>query len=75
MGQRFPVDAIKPLKFAFIGAETVFVLVTVAALLDALLPANWGLGWATFFLGFIASAWGAAAYPMFGSCFGWDRKT
>jgi hypothetical protein len=74
MGKRFPVDAIKPFKLAFLGVELFFILMTLAALVDVLVPENWGLGWATFFLGFIASAWGAVAYPMCGGCFGWDRK-
>ncbi|WP_404480790.1 hypothetical protein [Novosphingobium sp. BL-52-GroH] len=75
MGKGHPVHAVKPFKFAFIGVELLFILVTLAALADVLLAENWGLGWTTFFVGFIASAWGAAAYPVCGGCCGWDRES
>ncbi|WP_159978390.1 MULTISPECIES: hypothetical protein [unclassified Novosphingobium] len=74
MDKGMPVHAVKPLKFVFIAVELFFILITLAALADALLAENWGLGWSTFFIGFIASAWGAVAYPVFGSCWGWDRN-
>ncbi|MYL98202.1 hypothetical protein GR702_10525 [Novosphingobium sp. FGD1] len=67
-------QAARPFKFAFIGVEALFVLVTLVALADILVAENYGLGWTTFFLGFIASAWGAVAYPVCGGCCGWDRR-
>jgi len=70
-----PVRTVRPFKLAFIGAELFFILITLAALADILLDENWGLGWTVFFVGFIASAWGAVAYPVCGGCCGWDRDS
>ncbi|MFC0204846.1 hypothetical protein [Novosphingobium soli] len=72
MAKGIPAHAVRPFKVAFVGVESLFVLVTLAALAEILLAENWGLGWTAFFLGFIASAWGAVAYPVCGSCCGWD---
>jgi hypothetical protein len=74
MGKDHSVRAMKPVKFAFIGVELFFVLITLAALIDVLVAENWGLGWVTFLIGFVASAWGAVAYPVCGGCCGWDRE-
>lgn len=73
MDKGIPVHAVKAFRFAFIGMELVFILITLAALADAILARNWGLGWSVFFVGFIASAWGLVAYPVCGGCCGWDR--
>lgn len=73
MAKGLSVEAVTAFKFAFICVEMFFILVTLAALADVLLAENWGLGWTAFFLGFIASAWGAVAYPVCGGCC-WDRK-
>lgn len=75
MGKELSVQAAGAFKFAFLAVEAFFILVTLAALADVLLGENWGLGWTVFFLGFIASAWGAVAYPVCGGCCGWDRDT
>jgi hypothetical protein len=75
MEKGIPVHAVKPFKLVYIGMETLFIAITVIALIDALFAHHWGLGWSVFFVGFIASAWGAAAYPVCGGCYGWDRKS
>ncbi|EJL32154.1 hypothetical protein [Novosphingobium sp. AP12] len=75
MGNGLSARAMRPFKFAYIGVEAFFILITLAALADVLLAENWGLGWTAFFLGFIASAWGAVAYPVCGGCCGWDTDT
>ncbi|HUD30650.1 MAG TPA: hypothetical protein VMQ93_17415 [Novosphingobium sp.] len=75
MDKQLPLRTVKPFKLAFIGMEAFFILITLAALADVLLGENWGLGWTVFFLGFIASAWGAVAYPVCGGCCGWDKDT
>lgn len=67
-------SAYRPAKCAFIGVVTVFVLLTLSSLADNLLQAGWGLGWRMFFIGFIASAWGIAAYQLCSSCFGWSKR-
>lgn len=74
MDKGIPVHAVRPFKIAYIGVEALFILITLAALADAALGRNWGLGWTVFFVGFIASAWGAVAYPVCGGCCGWDRE-
>lgn len=71
MDKGISVHALKPFKIVFIGVELFFILITLAALADVVLAENWGLGWSVFFLGFIASAWGAVAYPVCGGCCGW----
>lgn len=72
-GHRKMSRALKPFKIVFIVVELFFIGVTLAALADITLDENWGLGWSVFFLGFIASAWGATAYPVFCGCCGWNR--
>lgn len=72
MDKGAPIHAVKPFKIVFIAVELFFILITLAALADVTLGRNWGLGWSVFFLGFIASAWGAVAYPVCGGCCGWD---
>ena len=71
-GRRFP--AIRLTKCAFVAVVAFFVLLTVTSLVDNLLQAGWGLGWLTFFAGFIASAWGIVAYQLCAPCFGWSRQ-
>ncbi len=75
MVREISAHAVKPFKVAFIGVELFFILITLAALADAALGLDQGLGWSVFFIGFIASAWGAVAYPVCSECCGWDRKT
>jgi hypothetical protein len=64
---------IRPSKAVYIGVEILLVSVTIAALVERLSGADWGLGWGVFFLGFVASAWGAASYPVCASCGKWDH--
>ena len=64
-------DAGKPVKLCFIAVEGLFLLVTVASLLDMVLGLRLGLSWITFFCAFIASAWGAVFYPICQSPAGW----
>ncbi|HKT86679.1 MAG TPA: hypothetical protein VJQ77_11420 [Novosphingobium sp.] len=71
-GRRRP--AIRLTKFAFVGVVAFFVLLTVTSLADNLLQAGWGLGWKSFFIGFIASAWGVVSYQLCASCFGWTGE-
>lgn len=75
MEQGIPVRAVgfRPLKAVYIGVVTVLVCVTLAALVERLTGADWGLGWGTFFVGFIASTWSAVYYPVCASCAKWDR--
>lgn len=44
MGKGLPAGAVRPFKFAYIGVEAFFILITLAALADILLAENWGLG-------------------------------
>ncbi|MEE4450067.1 hypothetical protein [Novosphingobium resinovorum] len=74
MDKGVPFRPLKPFKLVFIAVELFFIGITLAALADALSSRNWGLGWSVFFIGFIASAWGAMAYPVCGGCCGWDRE-
>lgn len=71
-GRRFP--AIRLTKCAFVGVVAFFVLLTVTSLADNLLQAGWGLGWKSFFIGFLASAWGVVVYQVCDSCFGWSKQ-
>lgn len=68
------LPAIRLAKYAFLGVVAFFVLLTVTSLADNLLQTGWGLGWQTFFIGFIASAWGVIAYQLCASCFGWSKQ-
>lgn len=60
-------------KIAYLLVLALLIGVSIAALLDALFDRGWGLGWTVFFVGFIVSAWATVAYPVCGSCCGWDR--
>ena len=71
-GRRFPPTRLT--KCAFVGMVAFFVLLTVASLADNLLQAGLGLGWKTFFIGFIASAWGIIGYQVCDSCLGWSKR-
>lgn len=70
--RRFP--AIRPTKFVFVGLVALFILLTVTSLLDSVLQAGLGLGWQSFFIGFVASAWGVVIYQICASCFGWSKR-
>ncbi|KQM19311.1 hypothetical protein ASE49_03425 [Novosphingobium sp. Leaf2] len=74
MDRGMPHRGVKPFQIVFLLVEATFIVLTVAALLDALMGRNWGLGWTVFFIGFIASAWGAVSYPVCCGCYGWDHK-
>lgn len=49
---------------AFFALETILVLVTLAALTNNLLDADWGLSWSTFFIGVIGSTWVLVIYQL-----------
>lgn len=49
---------------AFVALETILVLVTLAALTNNLLDADWGLSWSTFFIGVIGSTWALVIYQL-----------
>lgn len=46
---------------------------TLMALIDQMPGVNWGLGWSTFFIGFVISAFGLAAYPLCSGCCDWEK--
>lgn len=73
MGRPFPVLVRKIGKLSFIGTELLFITVALAALIDRTFSMGWGFSWSTFFVAFVASAWGAVAYPLCGGCWGWDK--
>jgi hypothetical protein len=49
---------------AFVALETILVLITLAALTNNLLDADWGLSWSTFFIGVIGSTWALVIYQL-----------
>ena len=49
---------------AFVALETILVLITLAALTNNLLDADWGLSWSTFFIGVIGSTWAWVIYQL-----------
>jgi hypothetical protein len=51
-------------RWAFVALETLLVLVTLAALTNNLLDADWGLSWSTFFIGVIGSTWALVIYQL-----------
>lgn len=59
-------------RLGYIAVELFLVAITAAALVEQLAGRHWGLGWSTFFIGFIASVWGAVYYPVCAGCSGWD---
>lgn len=71
-GRSFP--AMKPGKYAFFGVVVFFILLTLTSLVDKVLQTGWGLNWYTFFVGFIASAWGIVSYQLCASCLGWTKR-
>jgi len=50
-------------RWAFVALETLLVLVTLAALTNNLLDADWGLSWSTFFIGVIGT-WALVIYQL-----------
>jgi len=66
-------DAGIPVKACFFAVEGLFLLVTIASLIDLALGLDLGLSLLTFFCGFIASAWGAIFYPICKSSLDWTR--
>ena len=67
-------DAGLPVKACFFAIEGLFLLVTVASLLDIAFRLDLGLSLLTFFCGFIASAWGAVFYPICQASQSWTRE-
>ncbi|MGF7153103.1 hypothetical protein [Novosphingobium gossypii] len=74
MAKGLSFRAVRPFKVLFAVVVLGVVTLTLAALVEVLLGANWGLGLSVFLLGLVASVWGLFAYPMCGGCCGWDRK-
>ncbi|WP_138921513.1 hypothetical protein [Novosphingobium pentaromativorans] len=66
--------AVKPGKYVFLSVVVFCILLTITSLVDKVLQTGWGLNWHTFFIGFIASAWGIASYQLCASCLGWTEK-
>ncbi|TCM40644.1 hypothetical protein [Novosphingobium sp. ST904] len=58
-----PFSAIS-MRWAFFALEAVLVVVTLAALTNNLLDADWGLSWSTFFVGMIGSCWALVIYQL-----------
>lgn len=57
----------------YLGVLAAIVGLTLMALVDQFPGVNWGLGWSTFFIGFVVSAFGLAAYPLCSGCCDWER--
>jgi len=53
-----------PMRWGFILLESLLVLLTLAALTDNLLDADWGLSWSMFFAGMIGSTWALVIYQL-----------
>lgn len=56
--------SVSSLRWGFAALETLLVLITLAALTDNLLDADWGLSWSTFFVGLIGSVWALVIYQL-----------
>ncbi|MFC0683637.1 hypothetical protein [Novosphingobium clariflavum] len=53
-----------PIRWCVLVLEIGFVVLTLAALINMMLPVGWGLSWSMFFVGVIGSAWGAVIYQL-----------
>jgi len=58
----------------YLGVLGVIVGLTLMALVDQMPGVNWGLGWSTFFIGFVISAFGIAAFPLCSGCCQWEQE-
>ncbi len=64
MSTRSESYSVASMRWGFATLETLLVLVTLAALTNNLLDADWGLSWSTFFVGMIGSTWALVIYQL-----------
>ena len=73
MGNGSPRFSGKLYRRVYLGVVGMIVGLTLTALVDQLPGVNWGLSWSVFFIGFVVSAFGIAAYPLCSGCCDWER--